>query len=151
VIAATLHRELQADLFEITTARPYPEDYEAHVAQATAETKAGIAPALVARVEGIAAYGILYLGFPIWGMIAPPPLHSFLTAHDQRGKTIRPFITHGGYGIGDAPAVLASLARGARIEPPFVMKADQECGTLEQVRHWIGRGARPASPSDEQP
>jgi flavodoxin len=139
VIAGTLQRALGADLFEIRPARPYPEDYEQHVAQATRERDSGFEPALAARVENIGAYEQIYLGFPIWGETTPPPIRSFLKAHDLRGKTLRPFITHGGYGLGSSPAVLASHAPRARIEKPFVMEADQERRTLDRVRGWLGQ------------
>lgn len=139
VIAETLHRELDADLFEIRAARPYPEDYEQHVAQATRERDGGTEPPLAAKVDDIAAYDEIFLGFPIWGETAPAPLRSFLRVHDLTGKTVRPFITHGGYGPGDAPDVLARHARGARIEKPFVMECDQERRTLNQIRNWLGQ------------
>ena len=139
VIAETLHRQLGADLFEIRPARPYPADYEQHVAQAKQERDSGRAPPLAAFVDDIASYSEIFLGFPIWGETAPPPIRSFLKAHDLRGKTLRPFITHGGYGVGEAPSVLASYAPAARIEEAFVLEADQERRTLNQVRDWLGR------------
>lgn len=139
VIAETLHRELGADLFEIRTVQPYPADYEQHVAQATRERDGNIEPPLAANVTDIAAYDDVYLGFPIWGETAPAPIRSFLKAHDLRGKRLRPFITHGGYGTGSAPDVLASHARGARIARPFVREADQERRTLNQIRSWLGQ------------
>jgi flavodoxin len=139
VIAETLQRALRADLFEIRPARPYPADYEQHVAQATRERDSGVEPPLAGTVENIAAYGTVFLGFPIWGETAPPPVRTFLKAHDLRGKTLRPFITHGGYGVGSGPAVLAANATGATITEAFVMEADQERRTLNQVRDWLGR------------
>jgi len=139
VIAETLHRQLGADLFEIRPARPYPEDYEQHVAQATRERDSGYEPPLAAKLDDIAAYDEIFLGFPVWGETAPPPIRSFLKVHDLRGKTLRPFITHGGYGVGGSPSVLASHARGARIEQAFVMEADQERRTLNQVKDWLSR------------
>ncbi len=66
VIAETLHRALPADLFEIRPARPYPEDYEEHVAQATRERESGYEPPLAERVSNMAAYDEIFLGFPIW-------------------------------------------------------------------------------------
>ena len=139
VIADTLHRALNADLFEIRPARPYPEDYEQHVTQATRERDGGFVPPLAAKVETISGYDEIFLGFPIWGETAPPPIRSFLTAHDLQGKTLRPFITHGGYGVGDNLSVLASQAKGARIQAPFVMEADQERRTLNEINGWLGR------------
>jgi len=139
VIAGTLRRQLGADLFEIRTAQPYPEDYEQHVAQATRERDSGFEPPLAAMVDGIAGYDEIFLGFPIWGETAPPPVRSFLKGHDLRGKTLRPFITHGGYGVGRSLTVLSSHAPGARIQEPFVMEADQERRTLNQIKDWLGR------------
>ena len=64
-------------------------------------------------------------------------IRSFLRAHDLKGKTVRPFITHGGYGLGNSLSVLASHAPGARIVPGFSMEADQEKRTLNKVNGWL--------------
>jgi flavodoxin len=138
VIAGQLHRELKTDLFEILPARPYPEDYEQTVEQARQERDAGVRPPLKAAVPNIAAYDTVFLCFPIWGETAPPIIRSFLAAHDLSGKTVRPVITHGGYGLGDSLAVLESHAPNARLTPAFSMEADQERRTMTQVRDWLG-------------
>lgn len=139
VIAGTLKRQLGADLFEIKPREPYPEDYEETVAKATRERDSGFEPPLEAEVANIADYGTVFLGFPVWGETAPSVIRSFLRKHDLTGKTLRPFITHGGYGPGSSMAVLADHAPGAHIEAPFVMEADQERRTLNQVRSWLQR------------
>ncbi|NYF33958.1 flavodoxin [Sphingopyxis chilensis] len=107
------------------------------MAQATRERDSGFEPPLAERVANIAAYDEIYLGFPIWGETAPPVIRSFLKAHDLTGKTLRPFITHGGFGPGSSAAVLRSHAVGARIEDPFVMEADQERRTMTEVKGWL--------------
>jgi flavodoxin len=137
VIAGQLHRDLGADLFEILRAEPYPEDYEQTVEQAQHERDAGITPALKARLPNAAQYDAIFLGFPVWGETAPPIIRSFLAAHDLSGKDIRPFITHGGYGLGNSLSVLRDHAPRARILEPFVMEADQERRTMTQVREWL--------------
>jgi hypothetical protein len=104
------HRELGADLFEILPATPYPDDYEQTVEQARQERDVGARPPLKATVPNIAAYDTVFLAFPIWGETAPPIIRGFLAAHDLSGKTVRPVITHGGYGLGDSLAVLKSHA-----------------------------------------
>ena len=67
-----------------------------------------------------------------------PVIRSFLRAHDLSGKTLRPFVTHGGYGLGSSLAVLNSHAARARIEAPFSMEADQERRTIDRVESWLG-------------
>ena len=90
-------------------------------------------------VAHIEAYETIFLGFPIWGETAPAVIRSFLHGHELNGKTIRPFITHGGYGLGNSLSVVEGHAPGARIDPPFVMEADQERRTLNQVRGWLAQ------------
>jgi flavodoxin len=137
VIAQQLQRDLSADLFEILPAEAYPADYEQTVEQARLERDRGFEPPLKGRVANIAAYGTVFLGFPIWGETAPPPVRSFLRTHDLAGKTVRPFITHGGYGPGNSLSVLKSHAPRAQILEPWVMEADQERRTMTQVRQWL--------------
>jgi flavodoxin len=137
VIAGTLQRALGADIFEIQLAQAYPEDYEATVEQAQQERDSGFEPVLAAHVASLAPYDAIFLGFPIWGETTPPPVRSFLKAHDLSGKSLRPFITHGGFGPGNSMAVLESHAPGARIEDPFILEADQERRTLNRVNGWL--------------
>ncbi|MCC0808043.1 flavodoxin [Methylobacterium sp. W2] len=138
VIAGTVQRDLKADLFEIRPAQPYPEDYEETVAQAQRETERRYEPPLAATVPDIAAYDTVFLGLPIWGTTAPPVIRSFLRSHDLKGRTLRPIITHGGYGLGDSMAVIRAHASGAMVAEPFSMEADQERRTLNKVRGWLG-------------
>ncbi|MBB3303878.1 hypothetical protein FHW71_000381 [Enterobacter sp. Sphag1F] len=46
----------------------------------------------------------VYFGFSIWGTTLPPLINTFLSSHDLSNKRVIPFITHGGYGIGDSEA-----------------------------------------------
>ena len=138
VIARQIRRALDADLFEIQPAEPYPEDYEETVAQATRERESGFEPPLAALVPNIERYETVFLGFPIWGMSAPSVIRSFLSKHDLSGKTLVPFITHGGYGLGESLSVVAEHAPQARLLEGFSMEADQERRTLEQVTSWLG-------------
>lgn len=137
VIAGLIHRSMPSDLFEILPATDYPADYLETVAQARQERDDGIEPALRATIADIARYDTVYLGFPIWGETAPPVIRSLLSGHDMSGKTIVPFITHGGYGVGSSLRVLARHAPRARILDAFVMEADQERRTMESVNAWL--------------
>lgn len=137
VIAGQLQRAISADLLEILPASPYPEDYLETVEQARKERDAGFEPALKADSVDISKFDTLFLGFPIWGESTPPVVRSFLRKHDLAGKIVRPFITHGGYGLGSSLAVLRSHAPGARLAEPFLMEADQERRTMNAVTAWL--------------
>jgi flavodoxin len=138
VIANQIRRARNADLFEIEPAESYPEDYEATVSQAQRETDTRYEPPLKARVPNIGSYDVIFLGFPIWGTTTPPVIRSFLASHDLSGKTLVPFVTHGGYGLGRSLAVVAAHAPRARLIDGFVMRADQERETLSRVTRWLG-------------
>lgn len=137
VIAGLIQRATQADSFEIRCAKPYPEEYLATVAQAQTERDSGFEPAMQSGVTNIAVYDTLFLGFPIWGTTTPPVIRTFLSTHDLSGKTVVPFVTHGGYGLGDSYSILASHAPKAHLIEGFAMQADQERKTMEQVEQWL--------------
>lgn len=137
VIARQIRRAMDAKQFEIKTETPYPEDYEATVEQARRETQSQYLPPLGHFVADIGRYDTVYLGMPIWGMTAPPVIRSFLRAHNLSGKVVIPFITHGGYGLGNSIDVLRAHMPGADLRPAFSMEADQERKTLEQVSSWL--------------
>lgn len=137
VVAGLLQRAFNADLFEIRPANSYPDEYLATVEQARQERDRAIEPALATRVPNMSRYEIVYLGFPIWGETAPPVIRSFLATHDLTGKTLRPFVTHGGYGLGNSLSVLGGHAPRANMRSPFVMEADQERKTMNLVNEWL--------------
>jgi flavodoxin len=137
LIATQITRALDATLFRIVPAAAYPEDYEEQVAQAEDERQRGFEPSLQATVQNLHTYEMVFLGFPIWGMTAPSVIRSFLSRHDLSGKTLVPFVTHGGYGLGNSLAVVAEHAPRARLLDGFSKQCDQERQTLRQVTQWL--------------
>ena len=140
-VAGLLSRDLQAELFEIEPATPYPDDYFATVEQATQEREGDYLPPLKAPVSNLADYDTVFLGFPIWGDSAPPVVRSFLASQDFAGKNIVTFKLHGGYGVGDSREVIARAAPRARFTEGFVMEGLQERRTTERVRQWLATRA----------
>lgn len=138
LIATQIATALDATLFRIAPAAAYPEDYEAQVAQAEDERQRGFEPPLQGTVPDLSSYETVFLGFPIWGMTAPSVIRSFLSQHDLSGKTLVPFITHGGYGLGTSLAVVAEHAPRARLIDGFSKQCDQERETLREVTRWLG-------------
>ncbi|MFC6338105.1 flavodoxin [Pseudomonas sp. CCM 7891] len=137
VVAGLIQRALGTDLFEIRPAAAYPEDYLKTVEQARQERDAGYEPPLEAMISNMTLYDTVFLGFPIWGETTPPVIRAFMSEHDLSGKTLIPFITHGGYGLGSSHTVLASHAPKARLSKGFAMEADQERQTMNRVESWL--------------
>ncbi len=115
--AADLAAATRGDLYEICPEIPYTEadlDYRNKASRSTLEmTDPASRPALKDRCADLSAYDIIYVGYPIWWSAAPHIVNTFLEAYDLHGKTIVPFATSGGSGIGDPEKYLAPSAPGA--------------------------------------
>jgi flavodoxin len=108
-LAQFIHKNVGGDLVALELEKPYPQDYRAIVAQVAKENESGYLPALATIVD-VKKYDVIYLGFPTWGMQLPPPMKSFLKKHELSGKTIIPFNSNAGYGIGSTFETVKSLA-----------------------------------------
>ena len=86
-------------LFEIKPAKAYPSDYSACVDQAKQECRDEFKPELATKVDDFSKYDVIFVGTPNWWSTMAPPVRSFLTGYDFRGKTVIPFVTHGGGGM----------------------------------------------------
>lgn len=86
-------------LFEIKPAKAYPSDYSACVDQAKQECRDEFKPELAAKVDDFSRYDVIFVGTPNWWSTMAPPVRSFLAGYDFSGKTLIPFVTHGGGGM----------------------------------------------------
>ncbi|WP_273566037.1 flavodoxin family protein [Maribacter halichondriae] len=125
VIAEIIQTEVGGDLVALELETPYPEDYDAIVKQVAEENETGFLPPLKTSID-ISRYDTIFLGFPTWGMQLPPPLKSFLSAHDLSGKTIIPFNTHAGYGVGSGFKTTEELCKGCSILKGFSIRGGIE-------------------------
>ncbi len=88
--------DLQADLFEIEPLIPYPYSYHECNERARQEKQDGAHPLINDGPTKFDFYDIVFLGYPNWWGTIPAPVASFLQNHNFEGKTIVPFVTHGG-------------------------------------------------------
>ena len=95
-LARMIGNETGADMFRVTTVTPYPEVYRETTELARAERDNNARPAINGRVENMADYDVVYIGVPNWWSTMPMPMFTFLEQYDLSGKTIVPFVTHGG-------------------------------------------------------
>lgn len=117
-VAELIAAELGADVYEIVPEEPYTEadlDYSDSSSRTSAEMNDPDArPAISGALPDAAQYDVVFLGYPIWWGQAPRIVSTFLEGCDLSGKTVVPFCTSGGSGIGSSAADLAALAEGAQ-------------------------------------
>lgn len=100
-IAEYIHDIVGGDIVEITAKSPYPEDYDETTELAKKEKDEGIFPEIHVDTSNLESAEVVFLGSPCWFSDISSPVKTFLKEHDLAGKTIVPFITHGGSGIGE--------------------------------------------------
>ena len=72
-------------------------------------------PAIASKVEDMAQYDVVFIGFPIWWYREPSIIDTFAEAYDFGGKTIIPFATSGGSGLGESGMNIGALAKDAHV------------------------------------
>ena len=118
-LAETIAETAGADLFEIVPVKSYSSadlNWNNKSSRSTAEMNdANARPEIAEKVENMAQYDTVYVGFPIWWYEAPRIVQSFLEAYDLSGKTIVPFATSGGSGMGKSASILQKSCPGAHV------------------------------------
>ena len=116
-VAKNLAGAIGADLHEIVPAQPYTNadlNWNDSRSRSSVEMKdKAFRPAVAGMVEHMEQYDTIFLGFPIWWYVAPTIVNTFLEQYDLTGKTIVPFATSGGSGMGGTNAALAPSCPGA--------------------------------------
>ena len=109
-LAQTLAGVVKGDLYEITPAQPYTAadlNWQDKNSRSSVEMRdKSSRPVISGSVKDFAQYDTVFVGFPIWWYVAPTIINTFLESEDFSGKTVIPFATSGGSGVGDTDKYL---------------------------------------------
>jgi flavodoxin len=136
-IANVIQKITNSNLFEISPQQPYTENYNQCVQQARKEISSGYKPELKTEVENIAQYDTIFIGSPNWCSTIAPPVTTFLSNNNLSGKTIAPFITHGGGGIGRIISDIKKLAQNATITKELYLNGSSAKNAQNNVEKWL--------------
>ena len=139
-VAEHLAEAIGADLFEIAPRVRYTKkdlDWQDQASRSSVEMRdPSCRPEMEMLRDNMADYDTVYLGFPIWWYVAPRIINTFLEAHDLSSKTIIPFATSGGSGLGDTVKLLASSCNA----PDAILSCAKPKSKIALYRHWSQRG-----------
>lgn len=138
-IAEEIQRQTGADLFEIRLTEPYSSDYNTVLDQAQRDQREQARPALSTHVEDMGQYDTVILGYPNWWASIPMPIASFLEEYDFSGKTILPFCSHGGGGLGQSQTAIAKLVPDAVIAEGLAIHYSGGNSMPEDVAAWLAQ------------
>ena len=118
-VAENLAAAAGADLFEIEPEQPYTRadlNWQDSKSRSSIEMNDETSrPAVAGTVANMGDYDTVFVGFPVWWYVEPRIIDTFLEGYDFSGKTIVPFATSGGSGLGKAPARMQEIAAGAKV------------------------------------
>lgn len=140
-VARLIQAQVGGDLFEIVSVEPYPANYNATVERARKELEADHRPKLKSRLENAASYDTVFIGFPNWWNTFPTPVGTFLRDHDLSGKSIAPFCTHEGSGLGRSVSDVARLCPNSRVLPGLALRGGSVKRAGDEVEKWIEKFA----------
>ena len=137
--AKALARAAGADLYEIRPAVPYTQadlDWTNQKSRSSVEMNdLSFRPALADSDADVAGHDVILLGFPIWWYQAPRIIETFLESCDFSGKTLVPFATSGGSGMGKTESILkACCAPTAKWLPGKRLSSRESAAS---VRKWV--------------
>lgn len=115
IVADMIAGNTGADIFEIVPEKPYSEtSYDECVNMAKMEKEANARPSIVGDIN-IEDYDVIFIGYPNWWGVPPMCVFTFIEKHDWNGKTVIPFITHEGSGMGGTDEKVAESCAGAAV------------------------------------
>lgn len=136
-VANQIHQAAGGDIFEIQAVNQYPDDYEAVKKIAKQELNSGDKPALKTKINNIRSYDIIFIGYPIWWGTFPAPVKTFLSEYDLSGKTVVPFSTHGGSGLGRSVSDISKLCPGSIILEGIAIWGNDAKKSQNRITEWL--------------
>lgn len=136
-IASLIQETLGGDLFAIETVQEYPGSHEPLLDFAYQEKSENARPELSSHIEDLSAYDVVFVGFPNWNADLPMPLYTFFETYDFSGKTLVPFVTHGGSGFSNAIRTIKNLEPDAVVvEEGLSISRNNVADAENDVKAW---------------
>ena len=137
VAAGFLQKLTGAELFKLEPMQEYSKNYNECIAQAQADQRRDARPELKTYPENLTQYDTIYLGYHnSWGTM-PMAMFTFLEHFDFTGKTIFPFCTHEGSGMGNSEADIKRLCPGAQIGKGLALKGGSVNYAQPEIKEWL--------------
>jgi flavodoxin len=88
------------------------------------------------------SYDVIYLGYPNWWSTFPMVVFTFLESYDFSGKTIVPFCTHEGSGLGSSEHDIKKLCQKADVKNGLAIRGSNVSRADNEIKNWIKENAQ---------
>ena len=127
---------------KIRTVKAYAASYDVCIEEAKKELRDDARPAIVGDVENFDEYDTVYVGYPIWWGVPPMCVFTFFEKHDWTGKTVKPFCTHEGSGLGGSVRAIRKALPAATVTDGLAIQGqtaqNDRPAAQSAVDRWLG-------------
>lgn len=139
IVANSIKENIGGDIFEIKTVESYPNDYNAVVDKAKKEQNVDYRPELATKIENMASYDMILVGYPNWWGTMPMAVFTFLEEYDFTGKTIIPFCTHEGSGLGRSVEDIKKICPSSNVLDGLAIRGRSVNMAQNDVSAWLNK------------
>lgn len=141
VAANILQKLTGAEMFKLEPVQEYSKDYNECIAEAQADQRRDARPELKDYPESLDGYDTVYLGYPnYWGTM-PMAVFTFLEHFNFSGKTIFPFCTHEGSGMGRSESDIRRLCPKAEVKKGLALRGGRIHDSEPEIKRWLEENA----------
>lgn len=140
-IADDIQKKTGGTEFEIRPVKDYPSDYDQTARLADQQRRAGARPAIKGPMPDVSKYDTIFSGSPVWYNTYPMVVRTFMDQVNlnSSSKTVIPFTTNEGSGLGETPNVLKSQYPNAKTRRGFTVRGTEAAHARSKVNRWLDR------------
>lgn len=135
--AKVIAEKVGADLFKIEQVKPYSKDYKTCIAEAREDQVKNARPELKAYPKSIDEYDEIYVGYPNYCGTMPMAVFSFLEHFNFKGKTIKPFCTHEGSGMGNSEEDIKKVCPNSNLSKSLPIHGSRVDKAESTILRWL--------------
>ena len=135
LVADEIQKVTGGDEFEIVAEKNYDMPYDALTKLAKEESEKGEKPSFKGEIKNIDDYDTIFIGGPVWWGTYPRVMFTFFDKYNH--KTIIPFTTHEGSGLGSVVEDLKSIYPNATFKEPFNIYGHETRKDQSKVYKWL--------------
>lgn len=135
-VAEFIKKAVGGDIFEVDSVKTYDADYNKCIQEAKAELQSKERVAVKSYLENLEDYDTIFVGYPNWWGTMPMVMFTFLEHYNLSGKTIIPFCTNEGSGMGKSESDLKNICKGAVIKKGLSIHGAEAENSENKVTDW---------------
>lgn len=135
-VAEFIKKAVGGDIFEVDSVKTYDADYNKCIQEAKAELQSKERVAVKSYLENLEDYDTIFVGYPNWWGTMPMVMFTFLEHYNLSGKTIIPFCTNEGSGMGKSESDLKNICKGAVIKKGLSIHGTEAENSENKVTDW---------------